>query len=237
MEEAELPFRLSEHIPNSRAALRVTELARDAGMHEALHDRLMHAYWGEAEDIGDRDVLRRHAVAAGLDADEVDDVLGSDRYLDRVTASTQEAVSIGVTGVPAFLIDGRLLVLGAQPEAVFERAFGQLEQIGGENPEAQRRRSRGRSPLHSPHPPWVGHEPMAEICAQVCQWCAEFTQRNARPGTERRAGRAQRAAVRKPGRTSLAGACRPASRTGGLTGSASGAAPNDARTRDSSGAP
>ena len=50
MEAAELPFTVSEHIPNSRAALRVTELARDAGLHEALHDRLMHAYWGEAED-------------------------------------------------------------------------------------------------------------------------------------------------------------------------------------------
>jgi predicted DsbA family dithiol-disulfide isomerase len=136
MEAAELPFTLSEHIPNSRAALRVAELARDAGVHEALHDRLMHAYWGEGEDLGDHDVLRRHAAAAGVDAAEVDDVLGSDRYLDRVLASTQEAVSIGVTGVPAFLLDGRLLVLGAQPEEVFERAFEQLAQRGGQEPEA-----------------------------------------------------------------------------------------------------
>jgi predicted DsbA family dithiol-disulfide isomerase len=136
MEAAGLPFTLSEHIPNSRAALRVAELARDAGVHEVLHDRLMHAYWGEGEDLGDHDVLRRHAAAAGVDAAEVDDVLGSDRYLDRVLASTQEAVSIGVTGVPAFLLDGRLLVLGAQPEEVFERAFEQLAQRGDEEPEA-----------------------------------------------------------------------------------------------------
>ena len=136
MEAAELPFTVSEHIPNSRAALRVTELARDAGLHEALHDRLMHAYWGEGEDIGDHDVLRRHAAVAGLDADEVDDVLGSDRYLDRVLASTQEAVSIGVTGVPGFLLDGRLLVLGAQPEEVFERAFEQLDRHPRGEPDA-----------------------------------------------------------------------------------------------------
>ena len=136
MAAADLPFTLSEHIPNSRAALRVAELARDAGLHDALHDRLMHAYWGEGEDIGDHDVLRRHAAAAGLDAAEVDDVLRSDRYLDRVTASTQEAVSIGVTGVPGFLLDGRLLVLGAQPEEVFERAFEQLGRSSGAEPEA-----------------------------------------------------------------------------------------------------
>jgi len=136
MEAAELPFTLSEHIPNSRAALRVTELARDAGLHEVLHDRLMDAYWAEGEDLGDGEVLRQHAVAAGLEANDVDDVLGSDRYLDRVTASTQEAVSIGVTGVPAFLLDGRLLVLGAQPEDVFERAFDQLGRGNGEEPDA-----------------------------------------------------------------------------------------------------
>ena len=136
MEAAGLPFTLSEHIPNSRAALRLAELARHAGLHEALHGRLMHAYWGEGEDIGDHDVLRRLALAAGLDADEVDDVLGSDRYLDRVVASTQEAVSIGVTGVPAFLLDGRLLVLGAQPEDVFDRAFEQLARSSGDEPGA-----------------------------------------------------------------------------------------------------
>ena len=50
--------------------------------------------------------------------------------------ATQEAMSIGVTGVPAFLLDGRLLVLGAQPEEVFERAFEQLDGQRREEPDA-----------------------------------------------------------------------------------------------------
>jgi predicted DsbA family dithiol-disulfide isomerase len=132
MEAAGLPFTLSEHIPNSRHALRVTELARDQRLHEPLHDRLMDAYWGRGEDIGDPGVVRTHALDVGLAADDVDDVLASDRYLDRVTASTQEAASIGVSGVPAFLLDGKLLVLGAQPEEVFERAFAQLAAMAEE---------------------------------------------------------------------------------------------------------
>lgn len=86
----------------------------------------MDGYWGGAQDLGDHDVLRAHADAVGLERAEVDDVLSGDRYLDRVEASTREAVSIGATGVPAFLLDGRLLVLGAQPEHVFERAFARL---------------------------------------------------------------------------------------------------------------
>jgi predicted DsbA family dithiol-disulfide isomerase len=114
-------------VPSSRAALRVTELARDRGLHEPVHDRLMDAYWAEGRNIGDPDVLRTLAVEAGLAASEVDGVLAGQAYLDRVEASTREAISVGVTGVPAFLLDSRLLVLGAQPDEVFEDAFARLD--------------------------------------------------------------------------------------------------------------
>jgi predicted DsbA family dithiol-disulfide isomerase len=53
-------------------------------------------------------------------------VLGGDRYRDRIDDSTSQAASIGANAVPAFLLDGRLLVLGAQPESAFEQAFAQL---------------------------------------------------------------------------------------------------------------
>ena len=113
-------------VPNSRAALRVTELARDRGLHRPVHDRLMDGYWANGQNIGDAALLRVLAVEAGLDGADVDDVLSSERYLDRVEASTTEAVSIGVTGVPGWVLDGRLLLLGAQPRQVFESAFEQL---------------------------------------------------------------------------------------------------------------
>jgi predicted DsbA family dithiol-disulfide isomerase len=114
-------------VPNSLDALRLTELARDLGGHAELHDRLMDAYWARARDLGDHDVLREEAAAAGLPADEVEDVLAGDRFRDRVHASTREAYSIGANAVPAFVLDRRLLVLGAQPDEVFESAFRQLE--------------------------------------------------------------------------------------------------------------
>ena len=117
----------SETVPNTRAALRVTELARDRGLHDVFHDRLMEAYWERGENIGDHDVLHAHAGAVGLDRDEVDRVLAGDDYLERVRASTAQAISIGVNGIPAFLLDSRQLVLGAQPREVFERALGSRE--------------------------------------------------------------------------------------------------------------
>ena len=115
-----------EVVPNSQGALRLTELARDLGRHEETHDRLMEAYWDEGANVGDAEVLRGLAAELALPADEVDDVLGGDRYRDRVAATTQQALSIGANAVPAFLLDSRLLVLGAQPEETFERAFEQL---------------------------------------------------------------------------------------------------------------
>jgi predicted DsbA family dithiol-disulfide isomerase len=114
-------------VPNSMNALRVTELARDLGRHADMHDRLMDAYWTEAKNIGDLEVLREEAAAVGLPAGEVEDVLAGDRYRDRVEASTRKAYSMGANAVPAFVLDRRLLVLGAQPDEVFEQAFAQLE--------------------------------------------------------------------------------------------------------------
>ena len=115
-------------VPNSMRALRLTELARDLGRHGSAHDRLMDAYWSEAQDIGDTDVLRRLALEVGLPAEDVDEVLVGERYRERVEASTRQAASIGATAVPAFLLDRRLLVLGAQSEELFEQAFARLEE-------------------------------------------------------------------------------------------------------------
>jgi predicted DsbA family dithiol-disulfide isomerase len=112
-------------IPNTKLAQQLTELARTRGLGEQMHDRLMDAYWAEARTIGDADELRALAAEVGIDDPEAawDDPI----HLERVQASTAQAHSIGVTGVPGFLLDRRLLVLGAQPRELFEQAFEQLE--------------------------------------------------------------------------------------------------------------
>ena len=61
-----------EVVPNSMRAQQLTELARDLGRHAAVHDRLMDAYWSEAADIGDPDVLRGLARELELPDDDVE---------------------------------------------------------------------------------------------------------------------------------------------------------------------
>ena len=111
-------------VPNTIDALRLTELARDHGRHDEIHDRLMDAYWRDGVDIGDRDELGR--LVDDLPRDDVERVLAGDDYRDRVLAATEQAQSIGITGIPAFLLDSRLLVLGAHPPETFDRALAQL---------------------------------------------------------------------------------------------------------------
>jgi predicted DsbA family dithiol-disulfide isomerase len=130
-DDAGLPYsREITRVPNSRRAQQVIELARDRGRHEALHHRVMDAYWHRARDIGDPAVLREEAAAAGLDPGEVDDVLGGEQYVDRLEAQTRALHEMGGGGVPAWVIDDRVLVPGAQPHDVFERV---IERLRGED--------------------------------------------------------------------------------------------------------
>ena len=132
VEAAGLRYAPSPRLPNTLPALQTTELARDRGLHEPVHARFMHAYWSEGKDLGDAEVLRDLAAEAGLDRDETAEVIADRRYADRIVASTQDANRLGINAIPAFVLDRRLLVLGAQPEEVFEQAVAQVQ--AGESP-------------------------------------------------------------------------------------------------------
>jgi len=110
--------------PRSLDAQRLAEHARSQGLYAPFFERTMDAYWAEAGDIGDHAVLRMLAAEVGVDG--ADEILMSEAYADAVRRSTVEAHAIGINGIPAFLLDRRLLVLGAHPRETFERAFEQL---------------------------------------------------------------------------------------------------------------
>jgi predicted DsbA family dithiol-disulfide isomerase len=126
IEAAGLTYNPPPRIPNSRRALAVTELAREQGAHEPVHAGLMHAYWSQATDIGDDDVLLDLVEEAGIDRSVAESALVSETYAERVEASTRRAHSHGINAIPAFVLDDRLLVMGAQPHELFEQAFQQL---------------------------------------------------------------------------------------------------------------
>jgi predicted DsbA family dithiol-disulfide isomerase len=121
-----------DRVPNSVKALILGELARDRGVLRELHTRLFDAYWARGCDIGDDHVLVDEGTAVGLDQAEIVEALANPTYLERVVGQTREALELGATGVPAWVIDERVLVPGAQPHEVFERV---LERLGHAGPD------------------------------------------------------------------------------------------------------
>lgn len=120
-----------ERVPNTQLLLELGELAREQGRHAAYHEAAMAALWEEGRDVSDPAVVRDVAVGAGLDPTAVDEAIATRAFRAVVEASTREAHRLGINAVPAFVIDERELVLGAQPHAVFEQLLA-----GRERPEA-----------------------------------------------------------------------------------------------------
>lgn len=103
---------------NTLDAHRLLHLAlEEAGptVQGALKEALFAAYFVEAENVADHDVLRRAARGVGLEAARVDAVLATDEYRGEVMADQAQATAYGATGVPFFVIDRRYGVSGAQP--------------------------------------------------------------------------------------------------------------------------
>ena len=100
-------------LTNSRAALAATEFARDTGRDEALEERIYKAYFNEGANIGDKEVVKRLAVEAGLDAAEVADAIKAPKYEMRLKNNALGANNRGVSGVPTFFI-GEYPLVGAQ---------------------------------------------------------------------------------------------------------------------------
>ncbi|HUD35766.1 MAG TPA: DsbA family oxidoreductase [Streptosporangiaceae bacterium] len=103
---------------NTRDAHRLLQLAKARGRQEDLAERLHRAYFTEQSSIFDHAALTRLAEQAGLDADEAAKVLASEEYEAEVDTDEAMAHSLGVTGVPFFVIDRRYGVSGAQPAEV-----------------------------------------------------------------------------------------------------------------------
>lgn len=118
-----------ERVPNTRRALELGEWARARGSYGELHERIMDAYWTEGRDITGWDVLAPLVAEAGLDADEARAEVDAGAFRAPVDASTRVAQEHGIAAVPAFVLDGRLLVSGAQPHEVFRAALAKVSEM------------------------------------------------------------------------------------------------------------
>ena len=117
---------LMARIPNTFDAHRLIWLAGREGSQDTVVERLFRAYFSEGSDIGDRRVLAELASEAGLDGTRTAPFLASSEGTAEVAAEEDVAKRAGLSGVPTFVLDGRVLLSGAQPPEVIVQALEQV---------------------------------------------------------------------------------------------------------------
>lgn len=121
-----LDFRFDRVRPgNTFDAHRLLHLAHERGVQDAVKERLLRGYMTEGAAIGDPETLAVLAREGGLDEAEARALLASDRYATEVRDDERLARELGISGVPFFVLSGRLGVSGAQPAKVLRGALAQ----------------------------------------------------------------------------------------------------------------
>jgi protein-disulfide isomerase len=109
-----LPLRIHPEAPGAAAA---SEAALRQGKFWEMHNKI----FASQRELGDA-VYRRFAEELGLDLARFDEDRASSEVKQRIERDEQEAQRLGVSGTPAFFINGRFLS-GAQPFEAFQRVI------------------------------------------------------------------------------------------------------------------
>lgn len=144
---------------NTFDAHRVLHLAADRGRQHEVKERFLTGYHSEGVPIADHGALADLATDAGLDGDEVNEVLASDAYAEAVRADEAQAYEYGISGVPFFVLDRRAGVSGAQPS---QHLLTALRQVHGHDAEDQQGPGGG---AHEGHDHAPGEPCVDGVCA------------------------------------------------------------------------
>jgi predicted DsbA family dithiol-disulfide isomerase len=132
--EVAVPFAFERMVaaPNTALAHQLILLAGEHGKAWPAAEALFRAHFHEGRDVGDVAVLRAVAGSLSLPAAESERFDRTPELAQEVEDSQREAARLGITGVPFYVLDGRLGVSGAQAPEVFLQAFDQLAAVGAE---------------------------------------------------------------------------------------------------------
>ena len=124
-----LEMRQPRVLTNSLLALEATEYAKDEGKASAFSHAVYRAYFQDQHNIGDVEVVLGIARQVGLDPALVREHLHAGTYAERLKAVHQEALTLGVSGVPTFIV-GPARIVGAQSPDVFVRMLKRVAERG-----------------------------------------------------------------------------------------------------------
>ncbi|QFF99230.1 DsbA family oxidoreductase [Psychrobacillus glaciei] len=125
-------------LTNTLDAHRLLHFAEQHGKNNEVAELLFKAYFTECKHVGIHETLIAIAAEEGLDPKATAKMLISDQFTDEVRADHLKGESIGVSGVPFYVIDRKYAISGAQPANVFlkalETAWGESQPLTVLNP-------------------------------------------------------------------------------------------------------
>lgn len=111
-------------VPNTLAAHQVMQLAGEQGADQtALAEAMMRAFFEDGADIGDTGVLAGIADSIGIAADDAVRAIENTRSRQIVLSCEAQVRSSGMKAVPGYVLNRRLLVIGAQAADTLIGAF------------------------------------------------------------------------------------------------------------------
>ena len=116
-------YDLMKRTPNTFDAHRLIWLAGQLGVQDAIVEALFRGYFSEGRDIGDAGVLTDLAAEAGVDRARTEALLSGTEGSAEVAAEEEVAMRAALSGVPTFVLDGRVLFSGAQSPELIARAL------------------------------------------------------------------------------------------------------------------
>jgi predicted DsbA family dithiol-disulfide isomerase len=121
-ERAGLKFRRPARVPNTRRALLTAEWVRRhaPAAFDTLERSLFETHFIDNRPLDDPDVVDELVAAAGADAGAARQAVETAAMDSALQESMEAAMDANVTGTPAWLLDGRLLIPGAQPRDLYE---------------------------------------------------------------------------------------------------------------------
>jgi predicted DsbA family dithiol-disulfide isomerase len=128
-EGIEFSFDRIARTPNTFDAHRLIWFAAQQGCQDGVVEALFYSYFTEGRDIGSFDSLTEIAAGCGLNREEVELFLASDRGVQAVRAEEATGHRLGIRGVPYFLLNGSISISGAQPLDIFVSALQQAKDI------------------------------------------------------------------------------------------------------------
>ena len=121
-----IDFEGMKRTPNTINAHRLIHWAGIEGRQTAAVSALFKAYFTDARDIGDPDVLIDIAKSVEMDADVVKRLLDSDEDLKLIQDRDKHSRKMGINSVPTFIIANQHAVPGAQPPELWAQVIADL---------------------------------------------------------------------------------------------------------------